>query len=193
MLQFIQDKNNVREAVGRLRAAGRRIGFVPTMGALHAGHLSLVKAAQAQCDAVAVSIFVNPLQFGPNEDLDRYPKMIEKDRALLEGVGVDLLYVPRAEEMYGQDFSTMISVGGVSDGLDGAARPGHFAGVATVVTKLFMQVLPDMAFFGEKDYQQLKVIERMVANLDIPVVVQGVPTARAQDGLALSSRNQYLT
>lgn len=193
MPQMIQTQELLRIALTTYRRDGKRIGFVPTMGALHEGHVSLVKRAKQQCDIVVVSIFVNPMQFGANEDLDRYPKRLEKDKSLLEEQGVDVLFVPTVEEMYPDHFSTTVTVSGVSEGLCGAMRPRHFAGVATVVTKLFMQVLPDLAFFGEKDYQQLKVIERMVADLSIPVQIVGVPTGRSADGLALSSRNQYLS
>lgn len=182
----------LRVQVAAWRVAGERVALVPTMGALHEGHLSLVRLARARADRVVASLFVNPTQFGPNEDFSAYPRSEAKDAALLADVGCDLLYAPTVEEMYPEGFATKVSVAGVSEPLDGAARPGHFDGVATVVAKLLLQCGPDVAVFGEKDFQQLQVIRRLVRDLDIPVEVVGGPTARAEDGLALSSRNAYL-
>lgn len=176
------------------RAARKIIGFVPTMGNLHEGHLNLVRAARKLCDVVVVSIFVNPIQFGPNEDFDNYPRTLEHDRHLLAEVGCDIVFAPSVEQMYGkQPRLTNISVSDITNDLCGLQRPGHFDGVAVVVTKLFNIVQPNFAFFGQKDYQQLAVIKQLVHDLNMPIEVIGVPIARAEDGLALSSRNGYLS
>lgn len=175
-----------------LRREGKRIGFVPTMGFLHEGHLSLMREARNENDAVVVSIFVNPTQFGPQEDLDRYPRDAEGDRAKCESVGVDFLFMPGTSEMYPEKPSVFVTVEGVSDVLEGAIRPGHFRGVATVVAKLFHMVKPHAAYFGQKDFQQCAVIRRMVKGLDLDVDVKVLPTVRETDGLAMSSRNSYL-
>jgi pantoate--beta-alanine ligase len=183
----------LRARVRAWRAAGERVALVPTMGALHEGHLSLVRLAKEHAARCVASVFVNPTQFGPNEDFDAYPRGETRDAELLASVGCDLLYAPDVGEMYPEGFATTVTVAGVTEPLDGAARPGHFTGVATVVSKLLLQAGPDVAVFGEKDYQQLQVIRRLVRDLDIPVKIVGAPTARADDGLALSSRNAYLT
>lgn len=182
----------VRAFTEALRRAGRSIGFVPTMGYLHDGHLSLMRRAREENDAVVASIFVNPTQFGPAEDLDRYPRDAEGDSAKCAAAGVDLLFMPTAQEMYGEGPTVSVTVDGLSDVLEGAVRPGHFRGVATVVAKLFHIVTPDRAYFGQKDYQQCVVIKRMVRGLDLNVEIAVQPTVREPDGLAMSSRNVYL-
>ena len=183
--------------VAKFRAvrAGVRdpLGLVPTMGALHEGHLSLVRRAREECATVAMSIFVNPTQFGPQEDFSRYPRPLERDLALAEQAGVDLAFVPSVEEMYPEGYATHVEVGGPARSWDGERRPGHFRGVATVVTKLFTSTTPQRAYFGEKDYQQLRVVQRLVRDLNLPVEAVGCPIVREPDGLALSSRNVYLT
>jgi len=184
---------DVRSAVAKLRAERRAIGLVPTMGALHAGHLSLVRAAKASCDAVVATIFVNPTQFAPGEDFAKYPRTLDADCALLEAAGVDILFAPDAAEMYLPGASTVVEIAGISDRLDGVSRPGHFRAVATVVAKLFNIVQPDNAFFGQKDAAQVAVLRRMVRDLNVPLELVVCPTMREPDGLAMSSRNRYLS
>lgn len=191
-LPVVRTVTDLRKIVSGWKTAGLRVGLVPTMGALHAGHISLVDLARQQADRIVVSIFVNPTQFAPNEDFSAYPRIEDADAERLTG-HADLIFAPSADEMYPQGFSTTVTVSGVSSPLEGSFRPTHFAGVATVVSKLLLQTLPDVAVFGEKDYQQLMVIRRMVADLNIPVAIVPGPTLRESDGLALSSRNAYLT
>ena len=183
---------DIRAACRAARRGGKRLGFVPTMGALHEGHLSLVRAARASCDAVAASIFVNPMQFGPNEDLAKYPRSFERDRELLEKESVELLFAPSVEEMYPAGAVTWVTVEGLSSKLDGRSRPGHFRGVTTVVAKLFHIVEPDAAFFGQKDAAQVAIVRRMARDLNLPVEIVACPIVREPDGLAMSSRNAYL-
>ncbi|MBA2078872.1 MAG: pantoate--beta-alanine ligase [Rhodanobacter sp. 68-29] len=194
-MQTVQDLPALRAAIRGWRSQGQTVGLVPTMGNLHAGHYSLLKLARARVDRVVASVFVNPTQFGPNEDFERYPRTLAQDQAGLAENGCDLLFAPEVATMYpfGAGQGASIRVPQVTETLEGAHRPGHFDGVATVVCKLFNMVQPDVAVFGQKDFQQLKVIERMVRDLALPVMVVGAPTQRADDGLALSSRNQYLS
>ncbi|WP_455824207.1 pantoate--beta-alanine ligase [Pseudomonas graminis] len=194
-MNTVKTLRELRSAVAHARNAGKRIGFVPTMGSLHSGHATLVTKAAQQSDFVVASIFVNPLQFGVGEDLDKYPRTLAADQEKLLQAGCNLLFAPTVDEMYpgGTIGQTRVSVPQLSEGLCGASRPGHFEGVATVVSKLFNMVQPDMAVFGQKDYQQLAVIRAMVHDLNMPIQIIGEPTVRAADGLALSSRNGYLT
>lgn len=192
-LDIVRSVEALRTRVKYWRDQGLTVGFVPTMGALHDGHLTLVRHGGAHADRMVASVFVNPMQFGANEDFGRYPRQEDKDSALLEQAGCNLLFAPQVAEMYPDGFSTRVNVDVLSEGLCGAVRPGHFQGVATVVAKLLLQCLPDIALFGEKDWQQLMVIRRLVRDLDIPVGIVGVPTIREADGLALSSRNAYLS
>lgn len=194
-MNMVKTLRELRAAIAQARAEGKQIGFVPTMGNLHAGHVSLVEIAGQRADFVVASIFVNPLQFGAGEDLDKYPRTLAADQEKLLAAGCHLLFHPDVAEIYphGMGDQTRVSVPGVSEGLCGASRPGHFEGVATVVTKLFNMVQPDLAVFGEKDYQQLAVIRALVQDLNMPIQIIGAPTQRAEDGLALSSRNGYLS
>lgn len=192
MTTILRTVQQLRDQVARWRGQGDTIALVPTMGALHAGHLALVEAAKQQASRTVVSIFVNPAQFAPHEDFDRYPRQERADVEKLESTGTGLVYIPSREEMYAEGFATSVRVSGVSEGLCAVTRPHFFDGVALVVAKLLLQCLPEVAVFGEKDYQQLQVIKRLVRDLDIPTEIIGVPTVREPDGLALSSRNQYL-
>jgi pantoate--beta-alanine ligase len=191
-MQIISDPEQMQRLSREIRRSGKRLGFVPTMGALHAGHISLVKAARSQCDVVAASIFVNPLQFGPNEDFAKYPRTLERDRQLLEAEHVEFLFAPSKEAMYPADRKTIVEVNELSEKLDGRSRPGHFKGVTTVVAKLFNIVQPDRAFFGQKDAAQVAIIRRMVRDLNMEVEIVACPIIREPDGLAMSSRNAYL-
>jgi len=193
VIERVVTKAEVRAAAAAARAAGKSVGLVPTMGALHEGHLSLVRAAAKRCDVVIASIFVNPTQFGPGEDFERYPRRIEADAELLGNAGIDIVWTPSTDEMYGPDAQVTVDPGPQADRWEGAIRPGHFAGVATIVTKLLSVVCPDAAFFGEKDFQQLAIVRSLVRDLDLGVDVIGCPIMRDPDGLALSSRNAYLS
>ena len=193
LLRIIHDPAELRrKLVGQQKADGS-VGLVPTMGALHEGHSSLVREARKQCDCVVVSIFVNPTQFGPNEDFAQYPRTLESDCELLCRENVDFVFVPTVETMYPKGFETYVDVGSVAEPLEGRLRPGHFRGVASVVLKLFNMVQPDTAFFGQKDFQQVRVLQKMIDDLNVPVRLVVCPTVREADGLAMSSRNQYLT
>lgn len=191
-MQIVTTIAEIRRAVIEAQRAGETVGFVPTMGALHEGHLSLVDAAQAQCDRTVVSIFVNPTQFGPTEDKDRYPRTLEKDCEMLAARGCWLVFAPTAAEVYPPGHETFVEVGAVAQPLEGEIRPGHFRGVATVVLKLFQMIPADRAFFGRKDYQQALVVEKMIADFNLPIELVVCPTVREVDGLAMSSRNAYL-
>lgn len=191
---IVLDKiNELRDRVKGWKSQGLKVGFVPTMGYLHEGHESLIKRASEENDKVVVSIFVNPIQFGPKEDLSTYPRDLERDSKVCEGAGADIIFHPKSEEMYFEDFSTFVDMNGLTSGLCGKSRPTHFRGVCTVVTKLFNIVTPDRAYFGEKDAQQLAIIKRLVRDLNIDVEVIGCPIVREEDGLAKSSRNTYLS
>src|SRR5689334_13032113 len=191
-MKILASPEEMHAACAQRKREGRRVGLVPTMGALHEGHLSLVRAARAQCDVAAVSLFVNPLQFGPSEDFNKYPRDFERDRRLLEAERVDLLFAPNTDAMYPRGATTFVEVAGLSEKLDGKSRPGHFRGVTTVVSKLFHIAEPDLAFFGQKDAAQVAIIRRMVRDLNMAVTIQVCPIVREKDGLAMSSRNTYL-
>ncbi len=192
-MRTVSKISQTRPIISSAKQRGERVGLVPTMGALHAGHIALIETARAQDDFVAISIFVNPTQFGPADDYQAYPRRLEQDAQMAQQAGVDLIFAPSAEEMYGEEFATYVEVEGLTDGLCGRYRPEHFRGVTTVVAKLLNIIQPDVAYFGEKDYQQLIVIRRMVNDLNMPIEIVGVPTVREPDGLALSSRNRYLS
>ena len=192
-MQIIRQVHHMARVVQTLKRAGKTIGFVPTMGALHDGHMSLIRAAHRQTQVTLVSIFVNPLQFGPNEDYARYPRDLKRDLSLAKAGGCDLVFAPDVNQMYSSGFGTFVEVEGLSDRLEGASRPGHFRGVTTVVMKLFHVAQPSVAYVGQKDYQQALLIQRMVKDLGVPVAIRLMPTVREPDGLAMSSRNAYLT
>ncbi|MGY3387991.1 pantoate--beta-alanine ligase [Bradyrhizobium sp. USDA 3311] len=192
-MQTIATVAELRRTLAKARSADQRVGFVPTMGYLHDGHLALIAASQGQCDVTVVSIFVNPTQFGPNEDLSTYPRDFLRDEGLCRDAGVAILFAPDAQEVYPSHFETFIEPGDLAKPLCGAFRPGHFRGVATVVCKLFNMVQPDVVFFGQKDFQQCAVVRRMAVDLNLPIEIVTVPTVREQDGLAMSSRNRYLS
>jgi pantoate--beta-alanine ligase len=193
LTKLVHDTESLQEALAELAVAGKRIALVPTMGALHAGHVSLVELAKEHADEVIVYVFVNPKQFGPNEDYGKYPRTLDADVKMASAAGVAIVYAPSPADVYPAGFSTSVSVGPLSTILDGKSRPGHFDGVATVLAKMFMRMLPHVAVFGEKDYQQLCVIRRFVEDLDFPIEIVGAPTMREADGLAMSSRNVYLS
>lgn len=192
-LKLVRTVAALRSTIAAFRKKGETVALVPTMGALHAGHLALVAAARKRCDRVIVTIFVNPKQFGPREDFSRYPRNLAADRKALAAAGTDVVFVPDITAMYPAGFATSVSVSGLTERLEGPLRPGHFTGVTTVVSKLLIQSLPDVAVFGEKDYQQLSIIRRMAVDLDLPIRIEGVAIVREKDGLALSSRNAYLS
>jgi pantoate--beta-alanine ligase len=190
--RLVDNTADLRRAVADARAAGKTIGLVPTMGALHEGHLSLVRASRAECDLTVVTIFVNPTQFGPHEDLEKYPRTLENDLRLLAGEGADLAFAPPREALYPAGFSTYVDPPDVALTLEGKCRPGHFRGVTTIVLKLFNLAQAHVAYFGQKDYQQARVIDRMVHDLDVPIIIRVCPIVRESDGLAMSSRNRYM-
>jgi pantoate--beta-alanine ligase len=191
-MKTIKDISEMQHMAHAMRREGISIGFVPTMGFLHEGHLSLIRAARQDCDQVVVSIFVNPLQFGPHEDFARYPRHLDRDARMVEGAGGDILFVPEASRMYSEDHQTSVTVQGLDRNLCALFRPGHFQGVTTVVCKLFNLVKPDIAYFGQKDYQQLIIIKKMVHDLNMDIHIKGLPVIREKDGLAMSTRNTYL-
>nr|WP_041112976.1 MULTISPECIES: pantoate--beta-alanine ligase [unclassified Hydrogenobaculum] len=191
-MDVCKDIDCVRAFIKSIKQQFKTIGFVPTMGYLHEGHMSLVKASKNMCDITVVSIFVNPKQFGPKEDYSRYPRNLERDLKLLEEAKIDMVFIPDVDTIYPEGFSTTINIGPLADILEGTFRPGHFDGVCTVVTKLFNIIKPDKAFFGEKDYQQLKIIQKLVKDLNLDIEIVPIPTKREEDGLAMSSRNAYL-
>ena len=193
MTEVLHTVKQMQRRINIWKDKGFSVGLVPTMGSIHAGHLSMIKRARKMCDRTIVSIFINSLQFGPNEDYKSYPKNFPSDKRILNKMGVHLLYQPSLSEIYPSDFQTIVSVSGITKCLCGLFRPGHFEGVATIITKLFLQILPNIAFFGEKDYQQLLVIQKLVKDFSFPIKIKSVPIVREQDGLAFSSRNSYLT